>query len=271
MKIFTVTDDCNLRDFTDFNYPQGAFALSRLLRERNVKVNGARVGKNVELKRGDVVIFYTTPIQEAKPSHYIAYEDENILIADKFDGVTSEGLLSEIRGKAAYAVHRLDRNTRGLIVFAKTPGAQRELVAAFRERRVGKEYLALCKDNFKSDKAVLTAYLRKNADSAFVRIYNKSAPDCQKIVTEYEILKRRDNLALVKIKLHTGKTHQIRAHLAHIGCPVVGDNKYGDEALNGVLGLSRQQLIAERLSFSLKGNLEYLNGKTFKSSFKIDF
>ena len=115
MKLFTVAQSCKLKEFTDFNYPQGAFCLNVLLKKRDIKVNGVRVGQNIALNAGDEVIYYTTPVQEAKPSHFTVYEDANILVADKLSGVTSEGLLSELCGNGDYrAVHRLDRNTRGL-------------------------------------------------------------------------------------------------------------------------------------------------------------
>ena len=144
MKVFTVAQSCTLKEFADFNFPQGAFCLNQLLKKRDIKVNGARVGENVALKAGDTVIFYTTPAQEAKPSHYTVYEDNNILIADKLSGVTSEGLTAELCANGScFAVHRLDRNTQGLIMFAKTAQAETELLSAFKERKIQKTYLAL--------------------------------------------------------------------------------------------------------------------------------
>ena len=150
MKSFTVKTDCSLKDFTDAAYPQGSFCLAALLRGKDIKVNGARVNSNVFLKSGDTVNYYTNPKQESLKSHYTVYEDENVLVADKLSGVTAEGLLSELlQNGEYYAVHRLDRNTQGLIVFAKNRGAEEELTAAFKERRVRKKYIALCKNGFR--------------------------------------------------------------------------------------------------------------------------
>lgn len=268
MKIFTVSENCTLKFFTDTRYPQGSFVFSLLLKKRDIKVNGARVGKDVALVAGDTVVYYTTPKEESAPSHLTVYEDENIVVCDKFSGVTSEGLLSELREKGErFAVHRLDRNTQGLIVFAKTAKAEGELLRAFRERRAEKTYLALCKDGFHQEKDVLRAYLVKDAENALVRVYDRPIRGGVEIVTEYRILKRGNGLALVEITLHTGKTHQIRAHMAHIGCPVLGDEKYGDGELNKRYGARRQRLVSKRLVLRCGGELSDLDGRVFESSF----
>lgn len=269
MKKFTVSTPANLKEFTDATYPQGSFCLAALLRAKDIKVNGVRVGQNVPLKAGDEVIYYTTPKQESLQSHTAVYEDGNILVADKHDGVETSALLCELQaGGEYYAVHRLDRNTKGLIVFAKNEAAEDELLSAFKERKVEKTYLARCKNNFRTDSAVLTAYLKKDAESSSVKVFGKEVNGSVKIITEYRVLERCGDTALVEVTLHTGKTHQIRAHTAHIGCPVLGDSKYGDSALNKKYGAKRQCLVAYRLSFKLSGGLSYLNNKEFISGFK---
>lgn len=268
MKKFIVKENVNLRDFTDSVYPQGGFCLAALLRDKDVKVNGVRVNKNVELKAGDEVVYYTTLRQEQKPSHAVVYEDENIYIADKPSGVSSEGLYSELCGRGEfYAVHRLDRNTEGLIIFAKNKRAEEELLKAFKEREIEKTYIALCKNRFKNRSACLTAYLVKDEKNGEVKIFPSPKNGAATIITEYEVLEEREDIALVKIILHTGKTHQIRAHTAFLGCPVLGDEKYGDTALNKKYAAKRQRLIAKYLAFNLTGALSYLNGKAFESSY----
>ena len=107
MRTFSVTEDTTLKNFTDAVYPQGSFCLSALLKGRDVKINGVRVNKNTALKKGDTVVYYTDKKQEEMPSHTVVFEDGNVLIADKFSGVSSEALFCELKEKReVYAVHR---------------------------------------------------------------------------------------------------------------------------------------------------------------------
>ena len=267
MKTYKVKIDCSLKDFTDSVFPQGAFCFNTLLKNKDIKVNGLRVRKNVTLFIGDEVIYYTTAAQESVLTHYTVFENEKVLIADKLSGVSSEGLLSELcECGNYYAVHRLDRNTQGLMAFAKTEEAYIELSKAFKERSVEKTYLAVCKNALTQDKATLCGYLLKDEKNAKVKIFEKQVKGSVRIITEYEAVEKRDDLVLVKIILHTGKTHQIRAHRAYIGCPVLGDEKYGDEALNKKYSLKRQCLVAKRLKFLPSVNCG-IGGKIFESRF----
>lgn len=271
MKTFTVTQNTTLKDFTDSSYPQGSFCFPRLLKAKDIRVNGVKTGSNIALKTGDIVTYYTTAEQEAKPSHSVIYADESVYIADKCSGVNVEALAEELKEKGDLRpVHRLDRNTCGLIVFARTEQAERDLLQAFKQRQVAKIYQCVCKNNFKKSGDILTAYLRKDEAVARVKIFDKPVSGAVKIVTEYKVLKSAGGLALVEVTLHTGKTHQIRAHMAHIGCPVLGDEKYGDEALNAKYNAKRQRLVAKRLQFNLSGSLAYLNAKTFESEFILE-
>lgn len=266
MKKFTAFAQTSLKDFTDCTYPQGSFVFRTLLKKGDIRVNGIKVKENVKVKAGDEVAYYTTAAQEEAKSHMVVYEDENILIADKLSGVTCEGLFYELA--PCLPVHRLDRNTCGLIVLAKNKNAEEELVSAFKQRRVEKTYLCLAKNEFKKQSATLTAYLKKDEKNSLVRIYPAVKGGCAKIITEYKVLENLGDVAQIEVKLHTGKTHQIRAHLAFIGCPVLGDEKYGDGVLNAKYSAKRQILIAKYLRFDLQGQLSYLNGKTFESSFE---
>ena len=160
MQKFIAPKAQTLKDFTDETYAQGSFAFSRLLREKDVRVNGQRTGKNVMLAAGDEVVYYTTPREEAKPFYDTVYEDEHILVADKYDGVSSEALFAALsREKGARFIHRLDRNTRGIVCFALDAAAEEELLAAFRERRAEKLYEAVCFHPFIKESARLEAYL----------------------------------------------------------------------------------------------------------------
>ncbi len=191
------------------------------------------------------------------------YEDENILVADKESGVNAEAVFAALaRRGETYFIHRLDRNTEGLLVFAKTKAAERELLAAFRERRVEKKYLALVFGRPAKRHAVEEAYLVKDGEG--VRVSRRA--EGEKIVTEYEIAQERGETTLLLVTLHTGKTHQIRAHLAFLGYPVVGDEKYGDHQKNRAAGAARQRLLSKELSVEGRGALSYLKGKKFVSS-----
>lgn len=270
MKTFTVKQNTTLKAFTDATYPQGSFAFNSLIKKGDIRVNGVKQKADCPLTMGDIITFYTTKSQEEKPSHFTVYEDENVLVADKISGVSSEGLFCELSAVAPYPVHRLDRNTSGLIVLAKNLAVQDTLVQAFRDKDVEKVYLCLAKNAFKKPSCQLSAYLSKDDKSALVRIY--SAPNAGRvpIKTDYEVVKSYGDYALVKVILHTGKTHQIRAHLSFIGCPVLGDTKYGDFALNKKYNVTRQVLVAKYLKFNLKGELAYLNSVRLESRFNAE-
>lgn len=272
MKKLIADGRTTLRDLIDNNYAQGSFAFSRLLRDRDIRVNGEKAGKNVLLETGDEVAVYTTPKEEARAFYDIVFEDENVLAADKYAGVNSEALFCALRERCgARFIHRLDRNTCGVMIFAKNEEAEKELLAAFRERRAKKIYEAVCFHAFQKRADVLTAYLKKDAAAAKVKIFAEPQKGAEKIVTEYFDAESFGEFSRVKVRLHSGKTHQIRAHLAFTGHPVAGDEKYGDETLNKKYKLRRHILVAKRLSFIFTGALSYLNGKEFVSAFSAEY
>ena len=272
MKKFTVTEDTRLSAFTDDTCAQASFCLRTLLKNRDVRVNGVRVCTDVPLRRGDEVCYYLTPAQEARRGFSVLYEDENVIVADKESGVNAAAVFSALAQEGqTFFIHRLDRNTCGVMAFARNDGAERALSAAFKERRAVKIYEAVCFHPFKKPADVLTAYLVKDAAAARVRVYAEPCKGAEKIVTEYFGAENAGELARVHVRLHSGKTHQIRAHLAFIGHPVAGDEKYGDEALNKKYALKRHILVAKELSFFFTGMLSYLNGKLFTSSFSAQF
>ena len=260
----------NLKEFTDNTCAQASFCFQRLLKEKEIKVNGVKVSTDVRLFAGDSVRYYMSEKQETATAFSTVYEDENILVIDKQSGVNAEAVFAELsrkRGGRVAFIHRLDRNTQGLMAFALNEKTGEKLLNAFREKKVEKRYIALCLGAFEKDSERLTAYLRKDEQRALVQVFDKPIKGAEKIVTEYRVIEKRGAETKVEIILHTGKTHQIRAHMAHISHPVVGDMKYGDTAENRARQATRQKLIAKFLRFELDGELAYLNEKTFVSKF----
>lgn len=265
MKEFTVKESATLKDFTDNTYPQGSFYYGVLLKNKDIRVNGVRVNKNVPLSAGDRVTYYTTAAQEGKTAYTALYSDENIIVCDKESGVNSEAVFSSLSSEGeCYFIHRLDRNTAGLIVFAKNKAAEEAILKQFKERLVKKEYAALLFGAPPKAEDTVTLYLKKDERAARVSVCKKGDGGSV-AVTEYKLIRRAGDFSLVSVVLHTGRTHQIRATFAHLGCPVAGDEKYGDGAMNKKYKLTRQCLISRSISFCFEGPLSYLNGKKFIS------
>ena len=270
MKEYTVEQAEYLKEFTDNVCAQASFCFRTLLKNKEIRINGVKTDKNVLLEKGDVVRYYLTSAQESKKAFKPVYEDEYVIVIDKENGVNSEAVFSALKEKGARFIHRLDRNTQGLMIFAKTKQAEEELLTLFKERKIKKVYHAFCVGSLPKKQDVLTAYLVKEKEKSTVKIYDRPAPNCEQIITEYTVLKELDGYTVVEIILHTGKTHQIRAHLAHIGNPVLGDNKYGDETANAKNKAKRQRLVAKNLSLESDGIVQYLNGKIFVSTFSVE-
>lgn len=268
MKKFIVRERNSLKNFTDNTYAQASFCFRALLKSREIRVNGQKVSADVMLNAGDEVCYYLTPAQEKISAFEVIFKDDNVIVVDKASGVHSEAVFSALCGMGeTYFIHRLDRNTEGLMIFARTKEAEEELLRAFRERRIKKIYHALVVGHMPERQGVLHAYLQKDERRSFVHISKK--PVGESIVTEYEVLREDPETSLLKITLHTGKTHQIRAHMAFIGRPVAGDTKYGDKSYNAAHGAARQKLIAKELTVYSDGVLSYLNGRTFFSSYHL--
>lgn len=241
--------------------------LMKLLRAKDVKVNGKRVNQDVTLNVGDKVELYYVP--KSIDKYKTVFIDENVLVLDKKSGFTSENVYQTVCESypTAKFIHRLDRNTAGIMIFALNDIAEQELLKGFKKRLFEKIYTATVFGKMPKKEDVLSAYLLKDSEASLVKIFDKHVKGALPIKTGYKVIKEDALTSLVKVKLYTGKTHQIRAHLAHIGNFIVGDGKYGDNAFNQKMGAKSQMLFASELTLKFNDNskLFYLNGKTFIS------
>ena len=241
----------------------------KTLRKKDIRVNGVKIAENVTLCVGDKISIYLS--DEQLTANYsklidIVYEDDNIVILNKSAGieVTGENSLSTILNFAP--CHRLDRNTTGLVLFAKNEEALSILLEKFKHHEIEKHYRATVIGIPAKVKATLVAYLFKDAKKSLVYISDVPKKGYEKIVTSYQVISanKKQNTSILDVTLHTGKTHQIRAHLAHIGHPIVGDGKYGNNEINKKLGYKTQQLCSYSLTFAFQtdsGILNYLKNK----------
>ena len=223
---------------------------------------------------------------------HIVYEDGHLLVLDKPAGMLSQkakpedvsaneqileylletGYITEeeLRTFRPSVVNRLDRNTSGLLLYGKTLPALQILSEAVRERTIGKYYLTAVKGRI-TEACEIRGWLRKDHDTNQVRVLDRpGSPEDREIRTAYRPVAEAHGATLLEVRLITGRTHQIRAHLASIGHPVLGDPKYGDPALNGTLrkdyGIRAQLLHASRLVMpELQAPLEALSGKSFSA------
>lgn len=249
------------------NYNQ----LKTALRKKDVKINGIRTSKTLEIFSGDKIEIFL-PNEKTRLVDYI-YQDDFVVVAVKPQGVettTDDKMfdsesLEELTGYKA--CHRLDKNTEGLVVLAKTDRADNEILQAFKNEQVHKKYLCVVTGKPKA-KANLTGYLVKDAKNSIVKIFDTKQPNSSVVKTNYKLLEQVGELSLLEVELLTGKTHQIRAHLSHMGLNILGDNKYGDKQMNKKYGIKKQLLCAYKLKFEFDKNsfLSYLNDLDFQIS-----
>ena len=281
----------------------------KYLRTKYIKLNGKKAQPDVFLSEGDVLTLYIRDefFEEKRAYDFmkagreldILYEDDNLLLLNKKVGVICHQdsrydtdtlnlrVLRYLYEKGAYdperegsftpaLCNRIDRNTGGIVIAAKTAEALRVINEKIRTREIEKYYLCIVRGRLPERHAVLRAWLRKDENNNTVAVRDKPFDGAKEIVTEYTVLDERTGeakdkpaLSLCEIQLHTGRTHQIRAHMAHIGHPLLGDEKYGDRKLNRQYGMNRQALYAYRLKFAFASPaaaLAYLDGKAFEVS-----
>lgn len=278
--------------------------LYKYIRLKRIKVNGKRSEIRYKLALGDKLSLYINDEFFERPKApvlsrgelSVVYEDENLLVADKPAGLLchegreagEDTLIARIqaylvrtgayRPEAEHSFapalcHRIDRGTSGLVIAAKTAEALRVLCEKIKLHEIQKTYLCIAVGKFQKKSGRIQNYLYKNEAQNRVYAHDRMIPGARTAETRYEVLDFQDGLSLVKVALITGRTHQIRVHMAGLGHPLLGDSKYGIEKINRQYRARSQMLQAYRLQFRFSGEspLDYLNGREITSPTPLSF
>lgn len=304
MKAFTVSKSDNgirLNRYLERIVPSLSGALMyKYLRLKRIKVNGKRCEASTRLNEGDLIELYlndelfqkekkSPDFMQASGELEVIYEDKNLALINKSAGVVCHSdnagnrdslinrFLRHLLENGEYApdstvgftpalCNRLDQGTSGIVIAAKNAEALREVNEMIKNRIIEKKYLAVLCGTIKN--GTYNAYLTKNEKDNKVKVTKGPSSDSKSITTSFVTLKAKNGLTLAEVGLVTGRPHQIRAHAAFLGAPVLGDLKYGNPAQNKKYSLTRQLLCAYSLSFDLSkdynGILKYLDKKQFR-------
>ena len=256
--------------------------IRKIFSARDVRIDGNRVSRDAVVRAGQVLKVWlpeaAAPVSVPVQPLDVVYEDEHVLLVNKSAGISVE---PDVRGGVTLtdlcseyvrvsrpdafppaACHRLDNKTCGLCLFAKDSGTLEILQDAFRNRELEKTYICLVRGIMKPPAAVCRAYLLKDPRRAVVSVTDRPVPGARSIVTGYETLEAGP-VSRLKVRLFTGRTHQIRAHLAALGHPVLGDDLYGDRAFNRREKARSLRLCAVSLRLETGGKLPWLDGREF--------
>lgn len=251
--------------------------LREALKKKDVRVNGARCGAGAAVKGGDALAIYLDD-KWLSPEPDILFSDDRLIVAVKprglpvdvdRDGVGADTLLTRLqrRWPGAELCHRLDAATGGIVLAAADEAVYRQALDAFRDHKgVRKRYRALALGTFDRQEGTLDAFIVKDACRGLVKVLHRSAPGAKPIRTRYRVVGQRENgLSDVALEPVTGRTHQLRAHMADFGHPLLGDDRYGDRAANRKYPGTGLCLWHERLSVSDDSPLADYRGKVFEA------
>lgn len=259
--------------------------IRKALRDKDIKVNGIRTKSDVILNQNDIIEMYLTnnftEQSTQKNNVSIVIEDDNILIVNKPQGIAVHAgdneksnnaqpvLIELLRHQTSdnlQLCHRIDRNTGGLVLLAKNRTALNEILNAMENHLIKKCYRCIVYGTPNPHKATLTNYLSKNSRISQVFIHTTREKGDLTAITTYNTLKTIGELSLLEVSIATGRMHQIRAQLAHIGCPILGDGKYGNTTVNRKFKAKIQQLFAFKLEFNFPAGskLSYLSGTSIE-------
>ncbi len=246
---------------------------SKALKKKDILINDKRISKDCIIHENDIIKLYI--IDSLLYPNYnipIVYEDSNIIVFNKPKGLEVTGTESlttyvhKTYNSNFMPCHRLDRNTLGLVLFSKNDTVNTILTEKFKNHEIEKHYIAKVYGMLPKKNDTLIHYLFKDTKKSIVYISDKCKPGYKKIITFYNVLSydKEENSSVLDINLKTGRTHQIRAHLAYIGHPIIGDGKYGNNLINKKFNQKTQLLYSYYLKFnfnSYSGILDYLNNK----------
>lgn len=254
-------------------------AIYKALRQKDIRVNDIKISENIPVFKGDELTIYIKDEillgQNASlKADLIVYDDENIVVINKPKGMLTQGTSNDVgldklvcdyfKNTSIRPCHRLDRNTSGLIIFAKDSESEKIILDMIKNRKISKFYICKVLGTPTPSTKTLEAYLFKDSKNNRVIISDEKKKGYTKIITKYTVIKKyKDGTSLLEIELVTGKTHQIRAHLAHIGHPIIGDGKYGINKVNKQFNKEAQELQSYKIRFDKAyEKLKYLEGHT---------